>query len=159
MLAHSPVLKNSRCADFCWVFTGAIHSTNRSDRSDREKRSTSKGSPVFSKRFRLERTDPLSFGPKFPEILVEWIAPYLSLGLRRFVSTSWRHHKLCCSNMIYKFNPNISTLRKRLVIVLFQWRLLNIYFYHSDLTLLRYFFAERWNQSFCRWQFVNSWKS
>ena len=29
----------------------------------------------FSKLFRLERTDPLSFGPKFPEILVEWIAP------------------------------------------------------------------------------------
>ena len=56
------------------VFRGAIHSTNRSDRSDREKRSTSKGSPVFSKLFRLDRTDPLSFGPKFPEILVEWIA-------------------------------------------------------------------------------------
>ena len=26
------------------------------------------------KLFRLDRTDPLSFGPKFPEILVEWIA-------------------------------------------------------------------------------------
>ena len=46
-----------------------------SDRSDREKRTTSKGGPVFSKLFRLDRTDPLSFGPKFPEILVEWIAP------------------------------------------------------------------------------------
>ena len=46
-----------------------------SDRSNREKRSTSKGGPVFSKLFRLDRTDPLSFGPKFPEILVEWIAP------------------------------------------------------------------------------------
>ena len=45
-----------------------------SDRSDREKRTTSKGGPVFSKLFRLDRTDPLSFGPKFPEILVEWIA-------------------------------------------------------------------------------------
>ena len=43
--------------------------------SDREKWSTSKGGPVFSKLFRLDRTDPLSFGPKFPEILVEWIAP------------------------------------------------------------------------------------
>ena len=41
-----------------------------SDRSDREKRTTSKGGPVFSKLFRLDRTDPLSFGPKFPEILV-----------------------------------------------------------------------------------------
>ena len=43
--------------------------------SDREKWSTSKGGPVFSKLFRLDRTDPLSFGPKFSEILVEWIAP------------------------------------------------------------------------------------
>ena len=31
--------------------------------------------PFFSKLFRLDRTDPLSFGPKFPESLVEWIAP------------------------------------------------------------------------------------
>ena len=46
-----------------------------SDRSDRENWYTSKGGPVFSKLFRLDRTDPLSFGPKFPEILVEWIAP------------------------------------------------------------------------------------
>ena len=46
-----------------------------SNRSDREKRTTSKGGPVFSKLFRLDRTDPLSFGPKFPESLVEWIAP------------------------------------------------------------------------------------
>ena len=44
--------------------------------SDREKWATSKGGPVFSKLFRLDRTDPLSFGPKCPEILVEWIAPY-----------------------------------------------------------------------------------
>ena len=50
-----------------------------SDRSDREKRTTSKGGLVFSKLFRLDRTDPLSFGPKFPEILVEWIAPLGSL--------------------------------------------------------------------------------
>ena len=31
----------------------------------------------FSKLFRLDRTDPLSFGPTFPEILVEWIAPII----------------------------------------------------------------------------------
>ena len=49
-----------------------------SNRSDREKRTTSKGGPVFSKLFRLDRTDPLSFGPKFPEILVEWIAPLIT---------------------------------------------------------------------------------
>ena len=52
---------------------------HRSNRSDREKRSTSKGGPVFSKLFRLDRTNPLSFGPKFPEILVEWIAPHVSV--------------------------------------------------------------------------------
>ena len=50
-----------------------------SDRSDREKRTTSKGGPVFSKLFRLDRTDPLSFGPKFPETLVEWIAPLVTV--------------------------------------------------------------------------------
>ena len=33
---------------------------------------------VFSKLFRLDRTDLLSVGPKFPEILVEWIAPLVS---------------------------------------------------------------------------------
>ena len=49
-----------------------------SNRSDREKRTTSKGGPVFPKLFRLDRTDPLSFGPKFPEILVEWIAPWVT---------------------------------------------------------------------------------
>ena len=49
----------------------------RSDRSNRKKRSTSKGGPLFSKRFRLDRTDPLSFRPKFPEIWVEWIAPFI----------------------------------------------------------------------------------
>ena len=55
--------------------TGRDPFNQNSNRSDREKRTTSKGGPVFSKLFRLDRTDPLSFGPKFPEILVEWIAP------------------------------------------------------------------------------------
>ena len=50
----------------------------RSDRSNRVKWSTSKGGPVFSKLFRLDRADPFSFSPKFPEILVEWIAPSCS---------------------------------------------------------------------------------
>ena len=53
---------------------GAIHSTKI---SNREQRSTSRDGPVLSKLFRLDRTDPLSFGPKFPEILVEWIVPYV----------------------------------------------------------------------------------
>ena len=54
-----------------------------SNRSDREKWSTSKGGPVFSKLFRWDRTDRLSFGPKFPEILVEWIAPSVCVALYR----------------------------------------------------------------------------
>ena len=57
-----------------------------SNRYDQEKWSTSEGGPVFSNLFRLDRTDPLNFGPKFPEILVEWIAPLLSSTLgRRFL--------------------------------------------------------------------------
>ena len=36
-----------------------------SNRSDREKWSTSKGGPVFSKLFRLDRTDPLSLDRNF----------------------------------------------------------------------------------------------
>ena len=46
-----------------------------SDRSDREKRTTSKGGPVFSKLFRLDRTDPLSLGPKFPEFWLNGSRP------------------------------------------------------------------------------------
>ena len=34
-----------------------------------------KGGTSFSKLFRLDRTEPLSFQPKFREILAEWIAP------------------------------------------------------------------------------------
>ena len=52
-----------------------------SHRSDREKWSTSKGGPVFSKLFRLDQTDPLGFRPKFLEILVEWIVPPQSSAL------------------------------------------------------------------------------
>ena len=62
---------------FC-ISIGRDPFNQNSNRSDREKRTTSKGGPVFSKLFRLDRTDPLSFGPKFPEILVEWIAPIVS---------------------------------------------------------------------------------
>ena len=47
----------------------------RPGKEDHLKRWTS-----FSKLFRLDRTDPLSFGPKFPEILVEWIAPIVPRG-------------------------------------------------------------------------------
>ena len=52
------------------VFNGRDPFNQNSNRSDREKWSISKGGPVFLKLFRLDRTDPLSFGPKFPEVLV-----------------------------------------------------------------------------------------
>ena len=49
----------------------------------------SKGGPVFSKLFRLDRTDP-----RFSEILVEWIAPELSCLRREMlyfhVNSSWK---------------------------------------------------------------------
>ena len=69
--------------------TGPPFEVDHFSRSDRFRilvewiapRTTSKGGPVFSKLFRLDRTDPLSFGPKFPEILVEWIAPSVFLRL------------------------------------------------------------------------------
>ena len=64
-------------------FTGRDPFNQNSNRSDRENWSTSKGGPVFSKLFRLDRTDPLSFGPKFREILVEWIAPTVSRNFSR----------------------------------------------------------------------------
>ena len=47
------------------ITMGVIHSTKH------QTGPTGKGGPVFSKLFRLDRTDPLSFGPKFPESLVE----------------------------------------------------------------------------------------
>ena len=58
-------------------------------RCDREKWFTSKGGPVFLKLFPLDRTDPLSFGQKFSEILVEWIAPYNADHNRIFIFISY----------------------------------------------------------------------
>ena len=69
-----------------WRDNGRDPFHQNSDRSDRKKRTTSKGGPVFSKLFRLDRTDPLSFGPKFPESLVEWIAPNNSPALSTFTA-------------------------------------------------------------------------
>ena len=56
---------------------GAIHSTKTQTGPTGKK-----GGPVFSKLFQLDPTDPLSFGPKFPEILIEWIAFHVSLSKR-----------------------------------------------------------------------------
>ena len=67
----------------CAGIVGRDPFNQNSNRSDQEKWSTSEGGPVFSNLFRLDQTDPLSFGPKFPEILVEWIVPLLSSTLGR----------------------------------------------------------------------------
>ena len=77
-----------------------------SDRSDREKRTTSKGGPVFSKLFWLDRTDPLSFGPKFPEILVEWIAPLTFIVFYCIYTESFRR-----SFFFFNNNHNILILK------------------------------------------------
>ena len=51
--------------DSCFKNGGRDPFNQNSVRSDREKYpTTSKGGPAFSKLFRLDRTDPLSFGPK-----------------------------------------------------------------------------------------------
>ena len=87
------------------MFPGRDPFNQNSNRSDREKRTTSKGGPVFSKLFRLDRTDPLSFGPKFPESLVEWIAPPVSrsggtdrYGRRKPTETSVFEFSYLCVN-------------------------------------------------------------
>ena len=56
----------------------------RSDRPNREKWSTSKGRPAFSKLFWLDRTDPFSFRPRFLEVLVERIVPLILKSLKLF---------------------------------------------------------------------------
>ena len=66
-------------------YSGRDPFNQNSNRSDREKRTTSKGGPLFSNLFRLDRTDPLSFGPKFPEGLVEWIVPSMSRQKNRIL--------------------------------------------------------------------------
>ena len=43
---------------------------------------------AFFETFPLDRTDPLSFRPKFPAILVEWIAPL------DFVHPKQKWHKM-----------------------------------------------------------------
>ena len=89
-----------------------------SNRSDREKWSTSKGGPVFSKLLRLDWTDPLNFGQKFPEILVEWIVPKVSIAvstlehLLRFSFTAVRYHKtLVQSHCVHTALDILSRLR------------------------------------------------
>ena len=83
-----------------------------SNRSDREKRTTSKGGPVFSKLFRLDRTDPLSFGPKFPEILVEWIAPLQFLAFVH-LPFSFRSLDLLVASLLFRKDTSCCVIRRK----------------------------------------------
>ena len=67
--------RTARSWNWEWVEMVNWNGPFRSDRSNREKWSTSKGGSVFSKLPRLDRTNPFTLRPKFPEISVEWIAP------------------------------------------------------------------------------------
>ena len=58
---------------------GATHSTKIPTSPTGKSSPPEKVDQFFSILFRLDRTDPLSFGTKFPKILVEWIAPIVSL--------------------------------------------------------------------------------
>ena len=84
----------------------AIHSTNI------QTGPTGKSGPPqnvdqFFRNFSGFRTDPLSFAPKFPEILVEWIAPVQShswhvkvLDFASFRSWYVREFELSHSNLV-----------------------------------------------------------
>ena len=64
------------------VTRDAIHST-KIQPSPTGKRGPPQKVDLFFRTFSgLDRTDPLSFGPKFPEILVEWIAPKVYLSIK-----------------------------------------------------------------------------
>ena len=97
--------------------TGRDPFIQNSDRSDRKKWSTSKGGPVISKLFRLDRTDPLSFGPKFPEIRARSTdnIPFatLTVPIMQFVfSTKF------CINTVFNFllrEPSAENLETKLM--------------------------------------------
>ena len=93
LLLHNAHIKyrTVRYWDWEWVEMVKWNGPFRWNRSNREKWSTSKGGPIFSKLFRLGRTNPFRLRPKFPEILVEWIAP---IETRVDV---WENEK-CCGN-------------------------------------------------------------
>ena len=48
----------------------------------------------FGNFFRLHRTDPFSFRPKFPEILVEWIAPKLVFVFKSYDNVMYLTNRL-----------------------------------------------------------------
>ena len=75
-----------------------------SNRFYREKWSTSKGGPVFSKLFRLDRTNPLGFGPKFPGNF-GWMdrAPVSVVSDRRTCNTHTPFLRICVVHLCYSW--------------------------------------------------------
>ena len=70
--------------------------------------STSKGGPLFSTLFWLDGTDPLSFGPKFLEILVEWIAPLrYAKGVYLSIEGIWKGYLSIKKLMVFKFGKGL----------------------------------------------------
>ena len=57
--------------DVTWKRRGAIHSTKIPTGPTGKSGPSQKVNPFFRNFGRLDRTDPMSFGPKFPKILVE----------------------------------------------------------------------------------------
>ena len=74
-----PSLTNDHSSQI--INTGRHPFNQNSDQSDPEKWSTSKGGPVFSKLFRLDRTDPLTFEPEFWKFWVNGSRPLNRGGL------------------------------------------------------------------------------
>ena len=89
-----------------------------SDRSDRKKWSTSKGGPVISKLFRLDRTDPLSFGPKFPEIRARSTdnIPFatLTVPIMQFVFPTKFFYKYCFQFSLERTNRPLKIWKQNL---------------------------------------------
>ena len=119
-LSDAPTTEpEGRELDSCLGHGGCDPFNQNSNRSDREKRTTSKGGPVFPKLFRLDRTDPLSFGPKFPESLVEWIVPGISFapgehGFSSFQVENVYWKCMCAAHWcIIKINKNKNKINLR----------------------------------------------
>ena len=79
-LHHSEMPLETRIYYFCkW------NGTCRSDRTDRSKRTVSRGGPKYSGRTEPKRTLPFDFSPKFPEILASWKAPLVTRMAEFFI--------------------------------------------------------------------------
>ena len=103
--------------------------------------------PVFSKLSRLDRSVPFIFRPKFPEILVEWIASMMS------VSTSNPNSRAAKSGKLTLLSKAI----KHRIVIFLIFRLFSPNFRHfsqrfrsPDSKLISLSFTQR---SFARWRF------